>query len=101
MPHVPGYFDILHFQIRNGCLKVWIPIDQTFATINEALVIHLNKNFNHSIMKVRAVFMAYAGIPLRTGHGEGGPFPITRGAKPLELVHNRAARVFFPFPNFF
>ena len=56
MPHTPVDFDIFDFKVRNGGFKMGVPIDQTLSAINEAFVVHLNKDLQHGIMKVAGLF---------------------------------------------
>ena len=62
MPHMAVDFGIFDFKVRNGGFKMGIPIDQSFAAINKAFVIHLNKNLKHRIMKVARLFTGWRGF---------------------------------------
>ena len=94
-------FDIFHFKVRNSGFKMRVPVDQPFAAINQPLLVHINKDFQHRVMKVGAVFMANARITGRAGHGKGIARPVARRAKAFELIYNGAAVFAFPFPDFF
>ena len=78
-----------------------IPIDQTLAAIDQTLVVHFNKDFDHSIVEIWTIFMTGARITLRACHREGCAVPVTRCTQPLELFYNCSARLLFPLPDFF
>ena len=71
MPHMAVNFGILNLKIRDGRLKMRVPVDQSFATIDQTLVVHLDKNLEHRIMEICAVFMPCARIARCTSHGKG------------------------------
>ena len=77
-----------------------VPVDQTFAAIDQALVVHLNKDLDDRIVEIGRVLVTGAGIPLRARHGEGGAVKVAGRAKALQLVDNGAAGLFFPGPDF-
>ena len=52
MPHVARNFDIFDLKIRNSGFKMWVPVDQSFAAVNQSFVIHFNKDFDHGIMEI-------------------------------------------------
>ena len=55
-----------------------VPIDQTFAAINQAFLIHLNENFDDGVMEIAILIRGGIG---GARHGECGAVPITAGAK--------------------
>ena len=86
VPHVACHFDIFDFKIGNSCLEMWVPIDQTFAAIDQTFIVHLNKDFDHGVREVAR-------------HGERFTVPITRRTKAFELVDDLTTRFLFPLPN--
>ena len=70
---------------------MWIPIDQTLASVNQAFVVHFNEDFDHGIVEIRAVFMARTRVTLRACHGKGCAIPIAGGAQAFELIYNCTA----------
>ena len=91
-----GDFDILDFQIRNRGLEMRVPVDQTLAAIDQALVVHLDEDLDHGVMEV--AFVTRRRVR-RTGHGEGVARPIAGRAKTLELFDDRVAVLVFPLPD--
>ena len=62
MPHVAVNFDILDFQVGDRGFKMRVPVDQPLAAIDQALVIHIDKNLDHGVVEI-AIFAA--GCPRR------------------------------------
>ena len=52
MPHVTRNFDVFDLKIRNRRFKMRVPVDQAFAAINQALVIHFDENFDDGVMEI-------------------------------------------------
>ena len=75
-----------------------VPVDQALAAINQTLFIHLDKGLDDSVVEIRS--LRATGLARCTVHRKGKPRPVHRCAKTFVLGHNRAARLFFPFPDF-
>ena len=52
MPHVACNFDVFDLKVRNRRFKMRVPIDQTFAAIDQTFVVHLNENFDDGVMEI-------------------------------------------------
>ena len=79
VPHVAVDFDVLDLEIGNRGLEMRVPVHQTLAAIDEALVIHIDEDLDHGVVEI-ALFALGAPWP---GHGEGVAVPVTarrRGA---------------------
>ena len=68
MPHVARRLNIFDFKIGNRCFEMWVPIDQTFAAIDQPLIVHFNEDLDHCIREIAR-------------HGECFTVPITRRTK--------------------
>ena len=99
MPHVTGRFDILDFEVRNRGFKMRVPVDQPLAAIDEAFVVHLDKDFDDRIVEIAIGFIRRRARG--TGHGKGCAVKIAARAKTFELIDDRATGLGFPFPDFF
>ncbi len=88
MPHMARDFDILDLKIGNRGFKMRIPVHQTLAAIDEALVVHIDKDLQHRVVETFV-------------HREPVARPVTAGTKAFQLVDDGAAGLFFPFPDFF
>ena len=97
VPHVAVNFGGFDFQIGNRRLEVRIPIHQPLAAIDQALVVHINKDLDYRIVEI-AFFPG--GCTRCTRHGKGVARPVAGGAKALELFDDRATRLGFPLPDF-
>ena len=56
MPHMAVDFDVFDLQIGNRRFEMRVPVDQTFATVDQPLVIHLDKDLEHGIVEVAGLF---------------------------------------------
>ena len=65
-----------------------VPVDQAFAAIDQALVVHLDKDLDDGVVEVAILTSRRTG---RAGHGKGFAVPIGAGAQTLQLANNRAA----------
>ena len=52
MPHMACLVDILDLKIGNRSLEMRIPVHQPLAAIDEAFVIHIYKDLDHSIVEI-------------------------------------------------
>ena len=75
-----------HLFVGECGLRLGIPVDHTEATINQALVEEINKDFDH----------AFAA---RFVHREGGAIPIAGGTQLAKLLENDATVLFCPVPG--
>ena len=74
-----------------------VPIDQAFAPVDQAFVIHFNEHLDHGIMEIPRLAFRRAG---RAGHRKGCAIPIAAGTKAFQLIDDCTARLRFPIPNF-
>ena len=80
VPHVAVDFGAFDLKIRDRGLKMRIPVDQPFATIDQTFVVHLNKNFDHGIVEIALFASRRAGC---ARHGERVARPVAGRAEPL------------------
>ena len=74
-----------------------VPVGEAFAAINEALVVHFDKGFDHRIVEV-AVWLI-VGRAGGTGHGEGVAGPVAGIAEAFHLAHDGGAILLLPLPD--
>ena len=55
MPHMARNLDILDLKVGNRRFKMRVPVDQSFATIDQTFFIHLNKDLDHRIVEIAAL----------------------------------------------
>jgi len=79
---------LFHFKVRNCCQQFWVPVDQPLIAIDQAILMHIDKDFTDSSRQTII-------------HGKAFARPIWRRAQRLQLAADRAARLIFPFPDFF
>ena len=96
VPHVAVGFDVLNFEVGNRGLKMRVPVHQTLAAVDEALVVHFDKDFDHGVVEV-ALF-ASRGIR-STRHGERVARPVAGRTQTFQLADDGVAVLAFPFPN--
>ena len=84
--HLAVGFGVFHFQIGHRTLQHRVPADQTFAAVNEALLVKLHKGFGHHLGQLVV-------------HGEVLARPIHTVAHAAHLLGDGIARLFFPFPH--
>ena len=68
MPHMPRHFDSLNLQIGNRGFKLRVPVHQPLAAIDQALVVHIDKDLDHRVVEI-ALFPRRCAR--RAGHGKG------------------------------
>ena len=73
-----------------------VPVDQAFAAIDQALVVHIDKDLDDGVVEVAILTSRRTG---RAGHGKGFAVPIGAGAQTLQLANNRAAGFDLLIPN--
>ncbi len=98
VPHMTGHFGVLDLEIGNRCLEMRVPVDQPLAAIDQALVVHVDEDLDHRVMEIRRA-RVLVGITCRATHGKRLARPVGRGAKPLELTDDGAARLDLLFPD--
>ncbi len=86
VPEVALGLDLHHFQIGNRGQQLGVPIDQPLVLVDQPLAVKLDENFKDRLRQ-----------PLV--HGETFARPIARGAEPLQLIDDGAARLRLPFPD--
>ena len=74
VPHVAVDFGVFDLEIGNCRFEMRIPVDQTFAAIDQALVIHVDKNADHGIVEIAVFFTVRCSFGTR--HREGRSRPI-------------------------
>ena len=97
VPHVTVDFGGFDLEVRNRGLKMRVPVNQTFAAIDQALVVHIHEHLDHGIVEI--TFFARRGTG-GAGHGERVARPIKRGAKTFELADDRAPGLLLLLPDF-
>ena len=84
--HLAFGFGGLHLQIAHGALEHRIPVHQTLATVNQALLVKLHKSFGNHLGQLVV-------------HGEVFPAPVDTGAHSAHLGGNGVAGLLFPLPH--
>ncbi len=77
VPHVTSNFEIFDLKVGDRCFEMRVPVDQPLAAIDEPLLIHFNKNLDHSVVEIRRILVANARVTLCTCHGKSISIPIT------------------------
>ena len=76
-----------------------VPVHQTLAAIDQALVVHFHKDLDHGIVEIPVLIgFRCAGC---ARHGKGVARPVTGRSQPFQLVDDRIAILALPFPDFF
>ena len=88
MPHMAVDLDVFHLKVGNRGLEFRVPVDQPRAFIDQAFVIHIDKDLEHRIMKALI-------------HGKTVARPVTARPQPLELLDDGITRLRFPVPYLF
>ncbi len=96
MPHETGGFGVLDLEVGNRRLEMRIPVDQSLAAGDQALVEHVDEDLDDGVV-VGAILPC--GRIFRTGHGEGVAGPVHRRTEALVLFDDRAARCGLPLPH--
>ena len=55
MPHMARNLDILDLKVGNRRFKMRVPVDQSFAAIDQTFSTHLNKDLDHRIVEIAAL----------------------------------------------
>ena len=97
VPHVARGFDVFDFEVGDGGLKVRVPVHQALAAVDEALVVHIDKDLDDGVVEI-AIFADWRARG--TGHSEGVSGPIAGGAETFQLVDDGVAGFCFPGPDF-
>ncbi len=87
VPHVAFHVFVFNFQIRNRGVQFWIPVHQTFTTVDQVIFVQTYKHFLNRF--VEAVI-----------HGEAFTIPVDRRTQAAQLLGDGATRLVFPFPDF-
>ena len=96
VPHVTVDFEVFDLQVGDGGFKMRVPVDEAFAAIDQAVLVHFDKDFDDRVMEV--AFLAFRGVR-GAGHGEGVAGPVAGGAEAFQLFDDGAAGFLFPFPD--
>ena len=78
VPHVARGFDVFDLKITDRGFELWVPVYQTLAAIDEAFVIHLDKNANDGVVKIAILAL---GRIRRARHGKCLTRPIAGRTK--------------------
>ena len=85
-------FFLLDFEVRDGGLKVWVPVHEPLVAVDEALIVEVYENladrFLHLVVRIGAV-----------AHGEALILPVAGRAEAFQLLDDLAAGFLSPFPN--
>ena len=87
VPHGSFGLAVFDFEVRNRSAQFWIPVHQTFATVNQVFFVQTDKYF------------AY-GVGQAFVHGEALALPVHGVAETAHLAGDGAARLCFPVPDF-
>ncbi len=87
VPHLAFDVFVFDFQVRNGGVQFRVPVDQTLAAIDQAVLVQADKYFLNRFVETVV-------------HGEAFGFPVNRVAQTAHLAGDGAAGVFFPLPDF-
>ena len=88
VPEVPIGFYRLHFEIRHGSQQFGIPVDKTFASINQTLLVKTDKGLNNA----RRHLLVHCEVLTR---------PVCRSPEAAHLAGDGVARELLPLPDFF
>jgi hypothetical protein len=80
--------DLLHLEVRDRGQELRVPVDQPLVLVDQVLPVELDEDLEHRL-----------GQPFV--HREALARPVTRGAKPLELVGDGATGLGLPGPDLF
>ena len=86
VPHEAVFLFVFHFQIAHRALQHRVPVHQTFATVDQALLVQLHKGFGHRFGQL--------GV-----HGEVLAAPVHAVAHAAHLRGDGVATLFFPLPH--
>ena len=87
VPEMAGKGLLLNFQIGNRGFQLRVPIDQPLVAVKQAIVVKIDKYFEHSLSEVLV-------------HGELFAAPVHRTAQAAQLAGDCAAGFLFPLPDF-
>ena len=99
VPHVAVDFDVFDFEVGDRSFEMWVPIDQTLAAIDQAFVVHLDKDFQHGVVEVAGLFVCRRAFGPRHGKGRAGP--VHAVAQAARLLFDLPTLGGFPFPDLF
>ena len=68
VPHVAVDFGGFDLEVGNRGLEMRVPVYQTLAAIDQALVVHIHEDLDHGVVEVAFLARRRAG---GTGHGKG------------------------------
>ncbi len=86
VPEMSLHLDLLHLEVGDRGEQLRVPVDQPLVLVDQALVVEIDEDLQHR-----------ARQPLV--HRETLARPVARGAEPLELVDDDAARFCLPGPH--
>ena len=88
VPHETVFFFLHHFQVAYCGMQFRVPVHQTFAAIDQALVEQAHEGRGDGLVQV--------GV-----HGEAFARPVGRGAEAAHLAGDGVAGIFLPLPHLF
>src|ERR1700683_3398126 len=86
LPDVAFLLFVDHFEVADGGLAAWAPVDDVRAAIDKALLVEAHEGFADGDGEIVV-------------HGEVFALPVDGGAEALHLVEDRAAVVATPLPH--
>ena len=88
IPHFTFDITIFDFQIGDGGMQFRIPVDQSFAAVDQTILMQADKSLLYRCIEALV-------------HGEAFGFPVHRVTQTAHLTHNGIARLLFPLPGLF
>ncbi|RMQ40687.1 hypothetical protein ALQ05_101874 [Pseudomonas amygdali pv. mori] len=86
VPQMAFLVVVLHFKVGNRGVQLGVPVDQAFATVNEAVFMQAHEGLLH-------------GVGQAVVHGEALAAPVDGRAQTADLTADVAAGLGFPFPD--
>ncbi len=92
MPESAFDLGVFHLKIRDRSLELGVPVHKALVAVDQALIVEVHEDLHHRLdhLVVRPAILAQREFFAR---------PIATGAQTLQLVEDRAAGFFFPFPD--
>ena len=87
VPHEAFFFLAFHFQVGDSCFKDGVPVNKSFAPVDEAFLVELDKSLGHDLA---SWFI----------HGEVLATPVHAVTHAAHLLGDGFATFLLPFPNF-
>ena len=88
VPQEALFVVVFHFEVRNRGVQLGVPVDQAFATVDQAILVQAHEGF---LDRFRQAII----------HGEAFAAPVYGRAEATDLTGDVATGLGFPFPDFF